>query len=66
MSQMKFQRLKKLKDDSSPDISEDEDLAIENDENVVSNSSHPIKPAHFQSGGQLDFKTLSKLGIKGY
>ena len=47
-----------MNDDSSPD-KDAEDLAIENDENVVSNSSHPIKPAHFQSGGQLDFNFVA-------
>jgi len=47
-----------MSDDSSPD-KDAEDLAIENDENIVSDSSHPIKPAHFQSGGQLDFNFVA-------
>ena len=45
-----------MSDDSSPD-KEAEDLAIEN-EDVVSNSSQQ-KPAHFQSGEQLNFNFIA-------
>ena len=45
-------------DDSSPDISEDEDLAIESEEDVVSDSSQQ-KPARFEQSGGLDFDSSS-------
>ena len=41
-------------DDSSPDISEDKDLAIENDESDSSSQSQQ-KPSRFEQSGGLDF-----------
>ena len=59
-----------MKDDSSPDISEDEDLAIEKEEDVVSDSSQQ-KPSRFEQSGGLDFdfvaydQDICILGSKG-
>ena len=47
-----------MSDDSSPD-KEAEDLAIENEDTNVSSQSHPIKPARFASGGQLNFNFIA-------
>jgi len=47
-------------DDSSPDISEDEDLAIEKEKDVVSDSSQQ-KPSRFDTSGglqTLDFQFI--------
>ena len=57
-------------DDSSPDISKDEDLAIENDESDSSSQSQQ-KPSHFEQSGELDFNFVAYdqdiciLGSKG-
>ena len=59
-----------MKDDSSPDISEDEDLAIENDESDSSSQSQQ-KPSRFEQSGELDFNFVAYdqdiciLGSKG-
>ncbi|MEK0371066.1 MAG: hypothetical protein QQN55_07930, partial [Nitrosopumilus sp.] len=59
-----------MKDDSSPDISEDEDLAIENDESDSSSQSQQ-KPSRFEQSGGLDFNFVAYdqdiciLGSKG-
>jgi len=47
-----------MSDDSSPD-KEAEDLANENEDTNVSSQSHPIKPAHFASGEQLNFNFIA-------
>ena len=59
-----------MKDDSSPDISEDEDLAIENEDDKPSSQSQQ-KPARFEQSGGLDFQftaydqDICILGSKG-
>jgi len=47
-----------MKDDSSPDISEDEDLAIENEDDKPSSQSQQ-KPARFEQSGGLDFDFIA-------
>jgi hypothetical protein len=59
-----------MKDDSSPDKSEDEDLAIDKDDHTTELSKSE-KPAHFDTSGELDFdfvaydQDICILGSKG-
>ena len=46
------------KDDSSPDISEDEELAIENEDDKPSSQSQQ-KPTRFEQSGGLDFNFIA-------
>ena len=47
-----------MEDDSSPDISEDEDLAIENEDDKPSSQSQQ-KPTRFEQSGGLDFDFIA-------